>query len=618
MYLWFANGTSQMRLRIIKLRIKDRWYYISKAAPATVNNWMLFFSFLALLLVIYDFGFYNEEIWQENATFVYGYLFLLFFCLYLVRLSFQFPPKVTWLLFISEVFLLILLFLSAVDRVLKGSLPILDDGILAFFSSRMFTHALFISVFIIEFSRSSMRLLRIRVNPSLLYAGSFFFLIVLGTGLLLLPRATVDNIGFIDALFTSASAVCVTGLIVVDTSTFFTPVGQGIILSLIQIGGLGVMIFTSFFGFFFQGSQSFQSQIMLKDFVNEERLSNIYKTLVKILVFVFAIELLGTLFIFHTFSGLGYTFNKQLWYSVFHSISAFCNAGFSVFADGLSDPTAGTKNNFNLHLFIAWLVILGGIGFPVVINFYYFTKYQVKNTWRKITGNTDLHYIPRLININTRIVVITTSILIVAGTIGFWLFEKDNALHGMSLYGQFVTSFFGAVTPRTAGFNTVDMASLTLPVILMIMFLMWVGASPSSTGGGIKTSTLAMAVINVFHIARGRERMEVFRREITADSSRRTSGIIIMSLFVISASIFFLVQTDPGIPLRALVFESISAFSTVGLSLGITQELSQAGKVILIFLMFIGRIGTLTILVAFFRKLSSQLYRFPSEQIYIN
>ncbi|MBW6497407.1 MAG: hypothetical protein K0B09_03380 [Bacteroidales bacterium] len=607
-----------MRWYILKLGIVDQWYFLKRNLPEKINRWLLFFSILSMLLVVYDFGFQQEASWQQFVRKAYGVIFPVFTLLFAIRFALSFSKKRSAGLLLSELVILLLLILATDLHFVHQYQLILFESWINFFSSKYFSHALLISIFVIELSRSSLLLLRIRFNPSLLFLGSFFFLIIFGTGLLLLPRSTHEGISFIDAVFTSASAVCVTGLIVVDTATYFTPLGQGVILFLIQLGGLGVMIFTSFFGFFFQGSHSFQNQIFLKDFINEEQLSKIYKTLLKILGFTFGLEVAGALLIYQTFPAGLHSGLEKVWFSAFHSISAFCNAGFSVFTDGMFDAGMGARYNFNMHLVIAWLIVLGGIGFPVVINFYTFVKYFSINTWNQLTRREKFHHIPRVINANTRIVLATTFFLVAGGTLGFWLFERNGVLSGLGWYGQLVTSFFGAVTPRTAGFNTVDMTAIAVPTLLFYLFLMWVGASPSSTGGGVKTSTFALALLNISSIARGRNRLEIFGREITNDSTNRAFGIIIMSIVVIGSCVFSLSYTNPGLPLKALVFESFSAFSTVGLSLGVTSQINDTGKLILTATMFIGRIGTLTILVAFFRKLSSWSYRFPSEQIYIN
>lgn len=278
----------------------------------------------------------------------------------------------------------------------------------------------------------------------------------------------------------------------------------------------------------------------------------------------------------------------------------------------------GIRDNYTLHLVIALLVVAGGIGFPLVMNVYRYVGFYARNLFEMLFRGGAFHHKPKVINVNSRLAMSTTLVLLLAGTGMFFLLEQDGVLRGMSLDGQAVTSLFGAVTPRTAGFNTVDLNALATPTLLLTIALMWIGASPGSTGGGIKTSTFALAFMNIFSIAKGRNRVEYNGREISADSLHRAFGIIVMSVLVISICIFALTITNPQIPLRAIIFESFSAFSTVGLSLGATPQFNDAGKLILCATMFIGRIGTITLMVAFFRKLVSLSYRYPTEHININ
>ncbi|HSV76620.1 MAG TPA: potassium transporter TrkG [Bacteroidales bacterium] len=606
-----------LRPKIVKLRLFDQWFYFKRNLPGRINKWMLFLGFLGLLLALYDFGFHRVVEWQHFVNRAYGVFFLLLSGLQAIRLVFHYPKRVSAPLLVSEIAMLCLCLIAlTLHWVYPLTSPNLDDWS-ENYEFRIFYNLLLLLNFIIEFSRTSLGFMRIRFNPPLLFAGSFFFLIILGAGLLMLPRATYDGISFIDSLFTATSAVCVTGLIVVDTATHFTRFGQVIILLLIQLGGLGVLVFTSLFGFFFQGSHSFQNQIFLKDFINEERLGEIFKTLAKIVAFTLIIEFIGAVFIFKTLPA-HFSHMERAWYAVFHSVSAYCNAGFSVFTYGLYDASAGVRYQYNLHLVIALLIIVGGIGFPVLLNFYSFVKHVAKNLWNRITKGDIYHHTPWVISASTRLVLVSTVILLVAGTFSFWLFERNGILEGMTAYGKSVTSFFAAVTPRTAGFNTFDLTALALPTIILYLGLMWIGASPHSTGGGIKTSTFALAFLNVISMAKGKNRVEFFGREITSESIGRAFAIVIMSVVVIGVCIGGIAYTNPGLPFTAIVFESISAFSTVGLSLGITHQLDETGKLFLIATMFIGRIGTLTILVAFFRKLSSWNYRYPSEQIFIN
>jgi len=446
---------------------------------------------------------------------------------------------------------------------------------------------------------------------------SFLVLVVTGTLLLLLPNATTSAIAPIDALFTATSAVCVTGLIVVDTGTVFTLFGQTIILMLIQTGGIGIMTFASYFSFFFKGGASYEQQIMLREMTNTDRLSEVFTILRKIVQITVLIEIAGALLIyFFTRSELENQGLDPVFFSIFHSVSAFCNAGFSTFSENLYDPIF--RFNYPLQLVIALLIILGGIGFPIVFNLIRFLKIQLQNLFDRIFHLHNHLYFPRLINLNTRIVLITTVILIVIGTLFFRLAESSGTLEPHTETGKWITAFFSSVTARTAGFNTVDFSVMSVSSIMMLIFLMWVGASPGSTGGGIKTSTLALAVLNVISIARGKSRIEVYGREVPATSLYRAFGVMWLSILVIGIAVMLISLTDAGIPLLKVVFEVVSAYSTVGLSLGITSGLSAAGKLILVFTMFIGRVSMLSVLIALLKNKNSERYHFPSERILIN
>ncbi|NTW25840.1 MAG: ATPase [Lentimicrobium sp.] len=484
-------------------------------------------------------------------------------------------------------------------------------------SRNLAVYAVLIFILIVEVSTSTIQLSNRNTNPALLFVGSFLFIIVFGTGLLLLPTATYEGIGFTDAFFTSTSAVCVTGLVVIDTATKFTPLGQAFILILIQVGGLGIMTFTSFFGYFFKGGGSFGNEFLLKELLNEEKLGEIFSTLLKIILVTFSIEAIGAGIIYLTIDKS--LFSGQLpllTFSVFHSISAFCNAGFSTLEAGLYQP--GFRYNYSLHYIIAFLIIAGGLGFPIVFNYYRLLKHMLKSKFNQLTGRGGYFHIPNIINVNTRIALITTGVLIVAGFALFFLSEYDNSLAQLSLRGKIAGAFFGSVTARTAGFNTVDMNLFAPATVLIYFVLMWIGASPASTGGGIKTTTFSLAVMNVVSIAKGKDRIEIFGREISNESVRRAFSVIFLSFLVIGLAVLGLMLTDGGFGLTKIIFEVISAFGTVGLSLGVTPGLSMTGKWIIIITMFLGRVGTLTIMVGVFRKIRNLQYRYPTESIMIN
>ena len=474
-----------------------------------------------------------------------------------------------------------------------------------------------ILVFFRELSAIKINFKGVVINPALLFLLSFLTIIIIGGLLLMLPNATNSRITFIDAMFTSTSAVCVTGLAVVDTGRFFTQFGQIVILLLIQAGGIGIMTFTSYFSYFFKGVSSYENQLVLSKVTNTEKIADVFTTLRKIILITFMIEGLGALFIFQSIDTTVISlFNDRVFFSVFHSISGFCNAGFSTLQNSFYEGPY--KFNYPMHLVIAFLIILGGLGFPIVFNLLKFIKVKIIYFLNGLNNKKEQQYTPRLINIDTRIVLITTLILIVGGTLLFYIFEYNNTLSEHNFTGKIVTAFFGAVTPRTAGFNTVDTASLNIPTILIVIFLMWVGASPGSTGGGVKTSSLAIALLNILSIARGKSRLEIYSREISTATVSKAFALIVLSIFVISSAVFSISFFDSDKNLLSISFECVSAYSTVGLSRGITADLSSPSKITLILTMFLGRISTLTFLIAIIKKGRSEIYQYPSENILIN
>jgi potassium uptake TrkH family protein len=488
--------------------------------------------------------------------------------------------------------------------------------ILDFFEPIGWTYTAVFLAFIREYSALKIDFKRAILNPAQLFILSFLSIIIIGALILLLPNATYSGISFVNALFTSTSAVCVTGLIVVDTGSYFTFFGQSVILVLIQIGGLGIMTFASYFSFFFRGGASYENQLMLRDMTNSEKLGEVFSTLRKILFITFSIELVGAVIIYYSLNPALFSSEfSRIYFAGFHAVSAFCNAGFSTLPNGLYE--LGFRFNYPLHLIISALFILGGLGFPIVFNITRYVRYLISRviSARKAKAN----YQPWILNLNTRIVILTSILLTVVGTVLFFWFEFDGTLaEHPTLFGKMVTAFFGGTTPRTAGFNTVDMGALHFHTIMIIFLLMWIGASPGSTGGGIKTSTFAIATLNFLSLARGRSRIEVFGREIADVSVRRAFAVISLSLVVIGGAVFMLSITDAEMDLIHLAFECFSAYSTVGLTLGITGDLSSNGKLIIILVMFVGRVSMLSILIALMSKIKFRNYRYPTDEILIN
>lgn len=578
-----------------------------------LRKFSFWISFLAVGVIIYDLGFKHSSGTDANLT--NFYLIALF--VGIVTIIARNILKKTNLTPTVKIFDAIILFLFTVLFLIKTDLVGEEIPFLSFFNNMGWVYIAVITYFIKEFSTLTINFNKDFLNPAQLITASFLSLIIMGTFLLMLPNATYEGISAVDALFTSTSAVCVTGLIVVDTGTFFTPFGQNIILLLIQLGGLGIMTFASYFSYFFRGRSSYENQIMLKDVTNSEKIGEVFNVLKKIVLITFSIELIGAVFIFFSIKKavIPEIFDR-ITFSIFHSISAFCNAGFSTLENSLYET--GFKFNYSLQLIIIALFILGGIGFPLLFNVYKYLVYYFKNQIIKIRHPKESIYIPWVLNLNSRIVLITTSILLVVGTVLFYFFEYNNTLSEHSSYGKIVVSLFGAATPRTAGFNSIDTSALNFSTIMIIFILMWIGASPGSTGGGIKTTTFALATLNFFSIARGKDRVELFKREISDLSLRRAFSIISLSLLVIGSAIFLIASFDDDMTLLSIAFECFSAYSTVGLSLGITSLLSTPSKLVIIATMFIGRVSMLTILIALLRSVKHLNYRYPKEEILIN
>ena len=455
---------------------------------------------------------------------------------------------------------------------------------------------------------------RTDLNPAQLFLISFVAIILFGTLLLSLPSATHNGISLLDALFTATSAVCVTGLVVVNTATDFTVFGQGIILLLIQIGGLGILTFVSYFSYFFKGQISYEKQIAMSAINSNATIGKELTLLKHIIIITLLIEALSGVLIFYSIDRSSFaSFGDQLFFAVFHAVSAFCNAGFSTLEHSLQQ--GAFEFNYGLQIIIALTFILGGLGFPIVENITSYFKYK---TQRVFSFAKTPNHRPWVLTLNSRIALITSALLTVGGFIAFYALEFNNTLVRHSSSGKLITAFFGAVTPRTAGFNTVDTASLLFPTTLLLFFLMWVGASPKSTGGGIKTTTLAIAVLNILSLVKGSSRIEIFKREFVEVTIKRAFAMISLSIIVISIGIVLISSQEPEIEMLKIAFECISAYSTVGLSMGITEGLSSVSKLVLIFLMFIGRVSALTVLFAIFRKKVVRNYRYPKEEITIH
>ena len=499
----------------------------------------------------------------------------------------------------------------------------IDDsyGLMSILDNHVFHVTVLFLISLINLSDGVIRLLGRKLNPALMLSVSFMVFILVGSGLLLMPRCLQPGVhlSWIDSLFTATSAVCVTGLTTVDVPGTFTYLGQFVVMMLIQVGGLGVMTITSFFALFFMGNTSLYNQMLVRDMVSSKSLASLWSTLLNILGFTAILELVGALTIFLSIHGtIGFDVRHELFFSLFHSVSAFCNAGFSIFNDGLSSPVLMTGHCW-LYIIISLLIILGGIGYPVLVNLKLIVHKRVRFFWQWICGR---HYagmsIPNLFDLNTKIVLRTTGLLIVFGALLIGYFEWDNTFAGMLPHEKITQAFFNAVSPRTAGFVSVNLNSMCIQTILVYTILMWIGGASQSTAGGVKVNAFAIAVLNIRSIIHGTTRVEFAGRELSLDSIRRANVAVFASLFVLFGFVFAITVIEPQLPLKAIVFECVSAFATVGSSLGITSQLQDSSKVLIVILMFLGRVGVVTLAQALLRQYKKQNYKLPQDNIIIS
>ena len=458
-----------------------------------------------------------------------------------------------------------------------------------------FYHIVLLLLFsLLNLSNGLVRLLGRRTNPSLILAVSFLVIIFIGSGLLMLPRCTVEGVtlSWVDALFTSTSAVCVTGLVPVDVSATFTPAGLTVIILLIQIGGLGVMTLTSFFAMFFMGNTSLYNQLVVRDMVSSNSLGSLFSTLLYILGFTLVIEGIGML---------------SIWFSIHGTLPG-----------NLGNPMIMTQHNW-LYITVSFLIIFGGIGFPILVNFKDIIVYHARRFWRLIrTRQWDNHQVHHLFNLNTKIVLIMTVLLLVFGTLAIAFFEWDHSFAGMSVADKWTQAFFNATCPRTAGFSSVDLTSLSIQTIMLYIVLMWIGGAAQSTAGGVKVNAFAVASLNLIAVLRGTERVEVFGRELSHDSIRRSNAAVVVSLGILFVFVYILSILEPKMSIMTLTFECVSALSTVGSSLNATPLLCDESKLLVSLLMFIGRVGFITLVLGIVKQKKNTKYRYPSDNIIIN
>lgn len=601
-----------MKTQYLKNRI---FGHLEEKSPFLVKiiDWaILFINVVIFLIMIYDFGFIERGTEFQIFADVYRTYISVYIFLAVIRLFFNFFHDKKSLRQKRIEFLLCLLFVITGIVMDKKQSSGTESQLISYHN--YFIYAVFLLTFFYSISKNAVSFYNRNLNPAFLLVFTFFVLSGIGTLCLKLPNATHDGISFINSLFTSVSAVCITGLTVVDTVATFTFLGQWIILILMQLGGLGVMTFAGLLGKMFASGVSFQQQMILKDTILGDRLSEVMDTIYKIIFITFLVEGIGMVCIYLTTLDFPFEdFGHRLFFSAFHSVSAFCNAGFVLAENGILHPYL--SNNYSFQSVIAILYIIGGIGFPVVFAFYS----QIKNFI-----NSQIHhwifkkrYLQKVhsLSVNSKLMIITTIVLTIISIIVITFLEWDNTLSDHNSLGKLVGIFFTATTPRSAGFNMIDMTQITYPTALFYMLMMWIGSSPGGTGGGIKTTTFSVAVMNLWTIAKGEDRVVLFGREVSQDSLRRAFSIISLSIVLMGLFTFLVYSFDGELELINIVFEVFSALNNCGLSLGHTGEYTDESKFILSIAMFVGRVGTLTLLSAFLYKKRKNNYQYPIQEI---
>ncbi|MEA4827113.1 MAG: TrkH family potassium uptake protein [Clostridium sp.] len=436
-----------------------------------------------------------------------------------------------------------------------------------------------------------------RLAPVQILALGFGIVIMAGTLLLMLPVSSKEGIvtPFIDAFFTSTSAVCVTGLVTLNTAEHWSYFGSTVIITLIQIGGLGFMSFATLFALILGKRITLKERMVMQEAMNSFSLQGLVKLAKYILIFTFSVEGIGALFLSTKFIP-EHGFLKGLYFSIFHSISAFCNAGFDLTGNSLV-PYA---DNAVIILTISALIITGGLGFAVWAEIYNY----------KGMGKLSVH---------SKLVISATLILIVGGWILMYIFEMKNpgTIQNMSLKGKLLSSLFASVSPRTAGFNSISTADMTLAGKFLTIILMFIGGSPGGTAGGIKTTTAGILLMTVISVFKNREDAEIFGRTISKNLVYKSFVILTLALCLVIGETMVLSFTEKGASLEYILYEVTSAFGTVGLTLGLTPNLSVIGKVLIALTMYIGRVGILTLLLALAHKKHGSSIKYPDGKILV-
>ncbi len=587
------------------------WLYDSKERVLGTFVWLnLAVNLTALAVLAIYFGYSHTE---ETSSQLFGVVKLSFgfYVLhYVVRVVYHFQPRQffreTW----AEGLLMLLLLVEGTGDVLFGtpfvgaalsSIPGITDA-----STLLVQGYLFIAI-LSEWMRPGSRLPRIRLHPAVIFILSFLLIIAAGTWLLTMPEMTTVRGGMplVDAFFTATSATCVTGLMTVDTMTYFTGKGHWVLMILIQLGGLNFIAFGSFLALASKFGVAVKQHDVIEDFVNSDSLLGSSGTLGKVVMWCLGLEALGAAALMALWSPKVEfaDWTDRVFSSVFHSISAFNNAGITLYTDGLAHPWLA--DNWLVHWVVTVLVFAGALGMVALFDLFDVQKLRERmaQPWKTIS-------------FATKIALYFSLGLVVLGSVAFAALEWHGTMEGMSGFGKFTTAVFQSVT-RTSGFNSVDIGSVGMPMLFLLLVLMFIGASSSSTGGGIKTSTLAVVLADVWRTVRGLDHVQLFQRTVGPVLRSRAYSVLLFFLAGNLVGIFTLTVTEShlisqgGASFFDLAFEHVSAMGTVGLSTGITSMLSSWGKVVLSIAMFVGRVGTLTVAFAVGGRALQSHFKYP-------
>ena len=608
-------------LRNIEERTKLFLYNNKNVTLRSLRFISVIIGFFALGLMVYYYGFQHTDAEEEKLVSYFKGLFGYYVLSYVVRILYSFDVKDFFKNSWHEFVLLLLLTIDATgfyffdSNLLQGLFESLGSkNPQGWYVIFMQSYLLILAYF--EVGKININLSKIRLNPAILFILIFAGIIFGGAGMLMLPEMTNASVDsdwdFIDAVFTSASATCVTGLMVEETGTFFTFQGQLVLMFLIKLGGLNIVAFGIFMAVFSRFGIGVKQHDIIEDIVNKSNYQSAQGLFTKIFIISTLIELVGSVCLFFLLPETSEIalVSDRIFYSIFHSVSAFNNAGISLYEGGITNPAVAQC--YPVLSIMGVLIFLGALGFVTIIDVLNIKdlRERMMKPWKKL-------------DIGSRVGLVSNTHLLIFGIIVFLLLEWNTGLFGAeNFFERFISAGFQIVN-RTAGFASIETGTLAIPVIILMLVLMFIGGSSSSTAGGIKTSTFTLLIVSVYTTIRGKKNAELYNKNIANDLLIKAYAILLFTLLNLFIWIFLLTITEGAaltngkIKILELVFEEFSAFSTVGLSMGVTQEFSDLGLIILSISMFIGRLGTLMLIMALSKKVKTNRYKYPDAHIMI-